>query len=135
MSALLNITSDVLAEGSYRALHAGDTYDMRFSARRNGVAISLVGAKVYLTIKDDEIKTDANARLQLSSSDPAEIEITDAVAGEFVVHFASTGPKSTASLSGLELPYDIQLILASGSIITLARGVIEFLPQITRATS
>lgn len=133
MSAKLDITSDRLQQDSYRVIHAGDDYDIQFTAVRNGVALDITGATIYFTVKDDEIKTDANAKLQLSTALIAEVEITDATAGEFTVHLVGSGSKSTASLSGQELPYDIQAILASGTKITLARGVIEFLAQITRA--
>lgn len=134
MSAKLDITEDRLTQASFRALHAGDTYDMGFTVERAGSPLNLVGATIYFTVKEDAIKSDANAKLQLSSVDSAEIEITDGAAGMFTVKFVGTGGKSTANVVG-EYPYDIQAQLASGTIITVARGVIEFLEQITRATS
>jgi len=134
MSAKLDITAERLSQDSFRALHGGDDYDFSFTAQRAGVVLDLTSATLHLTIKDDAIQTDTNARLQLSSAEVAEIEITDAAAGEFTVKFVGTGAKSTVSLEG-EYKYDIQAILASTTIITLARGVIEFLPQITRASS
>lgn len=134
MSVKLDIIADRLSQDSFRTLHAGDSYDMDFTAQRAGVVLDLTGATVHFTIKEDSIKTDANALLQLSSADAAQIELTDAAQGAFRVKFVGTGAKTTAGIVG-EFPYDIQAILASGTIITLARGVIEFLEQITRAIS
>ena len=134
MSAKLDITEDRLSQASFRALHAGDTYDMGFTVERAGSPLNIVGATIYLTVKEDEIKPDADAKLQLSTADAAEIEITDGPNGRFTVHFVGVGLKSTANIVG-EYPYDIQVKLAAGTIITVARGVIEFLEQITRATA
>lgn len=134
MSAKLDITEERLSQASFRALHAGDSYDMGFTVERAGVPLDLTAAKVYFTVKEDEIKTDADAKLQLTTDDAAEIEITSPTAGRFTVKFVGTGSKSTANIVG-EYPYDIQVKLAAGTIITVARGVIEFLEQITRATA
>ena len=135
MSVKLDITEDRLSQDSYRVLHAGDDYNMSFTVERAGSALDLTGsAVVYFTVKEDAIKSDANAKLQLSSADSAQIEITDAANGQFTVKFVGTGAKSTENMAGL-WPYDIQAKLDSGTIITVARGLIEFLEQITRATS
>lgn len=134
MSAKLDITEDRLTQSNYRVLHAGDDYNMSFTVERGGSPLNLTGAKIYFTVKEDSIKSDSNAKLQLSSDDSDEIEITNPTDGQFVVKFVGTGAKSTANVVG-EYPYDIQATLSSGTIITLARGVIEFLEQITRATT
>lgn len=134
MSARYDITASNLRAAEFRELHAGDDYEHQFTAQRAGAAINLTSAKLWFTIKDDSIDTDAQALLQLISTDPAEIEITDAVNGVFLVKFSGTGSKPTNDLEG-EWKYDIQALLNTGALITLARGVIEFLPDLTRATS
>ena len=134
MSVFLDITTEVLRGLGWRELVAGDDYDMQFTAQRGGSALSLVGAKLWLTIKDDPIATDAQAKLQLTSADAAEIEITDAANGVFLVKFVGTGAKSTADLEGL-WKYDIQVLMSGGTIITLARGAIEFLENLTRTVA
>lgn len=135
MSARYDITADNLRSLEFRVLHAGDDYNHQFTAQRGGSILILTGAKLWFTIKDASIDTDAQAQLQLTTdASPDEIEITDGANGIFVVKFVGTGGKSTADLEG-EWQYDIQALLASGALITLARGVIEFLPDITRTTS
>ena len=131
MSATYEITAENLRALSYRELFAGDDYPHQFKVQRGGVALSLAGAKVWFTVKEASLKADANAKLQLTSASSTQIEITDAVNGIFVVKFTGA---ATADLEGTWL-YDIQIKLASGTIITAARGVIEFLPNLTRATS
>lgn len=133
MSVKLDITEESLAQNSFRAIHAGDDYDMSFTASRVGVPFDLTGALIHFTVKEDSIKLDANAKLQLSSAQIAEIDITNPTQGAFVVKLVGTGAKTTANVVG-EYPYDIQVKLASGKKITLVRGVIEFLEQQTRAT-
>jgi hypothetical protein len=136
MSAVYDITAENLRLAGYRELHAGDDYDHQFTVQRAGAALSLVGATIWFTIKDSSLQSDAQALLQLSSAESAQIEITDAAGGVFLVKFRGTGTKSTADLEGL-WKYDIQVKLAapSSTIITVARGDIEFLDNLTRSTS
>lgn len=131
MSVRYDITADNLSGNGYRRLHAGDDYNHQFTVTRGGVALDLTGAKVWLTVKENPIETDAQAKLQLDSSNSAEIEITDADDGQFTVKFRNAG---TADLEG-KWWYDIQVKLADTTIITVAYGEIEFLPDITRATT
>lgn len=134
MSARHDITAENLRLLGFRELHAGDDYDHQFTAQRDGTALDLTAAKLWFTVKDDQMDLDSQSKLQLISDDTDQIEITDAVNGAFTVKFRGTGAKSTADLEG-EWLYDIQVLLAAGTIITLSRGAIEFLPDITRATS
>jgi hypothetical protein len=136
MSTQYHITAENLHQNGYRALHAGDSYDHNFTVTRGGSALDLSGAKLWFTIKEDSTQEDADAKLQLTSDDTAEIEVTDAVAGEFTVKFRGTGLKSTEDLEGT-WEYDLQAKLGdvAGTILTLAYGDIEFLKNITRATS
>lgn len=135
MSVVYHITADNLRSLGYRVLHAGDDYDHQFTVERPaGSPLVLTGATIWLTVKNSSLQDDAQALLQLSSAQVSEIEITDGTNGIFQVKFRGTGSKSTADLEGL-WKYDIQVKLASGTIITVARGDIEFLENITRTTS
>lgn len=127
MSVNFNITSEVLCSLGYRELHAGDDYPMQFIAKQGGAVIPL--SKVWMTIKRRSVETDAQALLTLTEG--AGITITDADNGVFVVQFDHA---DTQNLEGLH-KYDIQILSQSGDIITMARGKIEFLENITRATS
>jgi len=137
----VSVRYDMLAEAlearGYRPIHAGDTYDHDFTVVRAGEELPLAGAKLWLTVKETDLQADAQAKLQLTGTDPApeppaepgDIEITDAAHGAFTVHFL---PAATQDLAGT-WPYDIQAKLSSGEVITLCHGVIEFLENITRS--
>lgn len=134
MSQQLDITAENLISQNYRPLHAGDDYDYHLTFYRSGAVVDLTSAKIWLTVKDSPDVQDANANLQLISTDSDEIEIDDAINGSFIVKFRGSGDKSTADLEG-EWLYDIQIKLADGTIITIAYGAIEFLTNLTRTTS
>jgi hypothetical protein len=128
MSVRYDITADSLSMGGFRQLHAGDDYDHDFTLQRDGVVFNLTGAKIWFTVKEASVEADAAAKLQLDSATPADVEITDAAAGEFTVHFQQD---ATTDLEG-KWDYDIQVLTAAGEVITWARGKIEFLENLTR---
>jgi hypothetical protein len=130
MSVKYNITAEVLEAAGFRAIHAGDDYAHDFTATRGGNALDIDGGKVWFTVKEDSKLDDTKAKLQYDS-DGAGITITDGPAGEFTLNLADT---DTAGLEGL-WPYDIKARLggAGAAVIRLARGKIEFLPNLTRA--
>ena len=135
MSVKYNITSEVLQAAGFRVLHAGDDYNHSFTVERPaGTPLVLTGATLWLTVKDDTVVPDAEAKLQLVSTDSDQIEITDAVAGKFTVKFSSAGAKTTENLEGT-WGYDVQVKLASSVVMTLLRGDIQFLPSTTRSIS
>ncbi len=132
MSTELNITAEFLRSLSFRPIHAGDDYAYKFTLTLDGDPIDLTDAKAWFTVKESTVKTDAEAKLQLTSADPDEIEITDALNGELLVKFSG---EATGDLEGQWL-YDLQikaLIDGAEKIITVAWGAIEFLPNLTRA--
>ena len=132
MSTLYDITSEQLEYLGARQLHAGDDYPHPFSAERpEDTALDLTGALIWLTIKHKSTDVDSDAVLQYSSTEVSEIEVTDALNGLFTVHFSGSDKED---LEGTWF-YDIKVKLASGELVRLARGVIEFLPNITRASS
>lgn len=129
MSTLYDMRADALEYAGYRPIHAGDDYDHDFVAQmQSGSPYNLT--KVWFTVKHDTKDNDANAKLQYDSDTPADLEITDGPNGEFTLHLQA------ADTEDLEGPwfYDIQ-VLSSGEIVTVARGIIEFLPNVTRALS
>lgn len=128
MSVRYDITAEFLSRSNYRQIHAGDDYSHQFTVRRSGAALPLSGAKLWFTVKADESDLDSEAELQYTSDSIAEIEITDALNGQFTIHLRHA---DTDTMAGT-WSYDIQALLGSGEVITLARGVIEFLPNLTR---
>jgi len=131
MSVKYDITSDYLIRANFRPIHAGDDYDHCFTVERAGLPLDLTSAKLWFTIKADINETDTEAMLQYSSDLPAEIEITDILNGKFVIHIAAI---DTAEFEGT-WNYDIKAKLSTDKILRIARGVIQFLPNITRATT
>lgn len=136
MSIDLDITAEALEAQNFRPVVAGDDYDYRFSLTRDDQPLPLTGVDVmvWFTVKEDSVKSDADAKLQLSSADSAQIEITDAANGKFTVKFRAA---STQDLEGM-WKYDLQVkayINGTLKVMTVARGMIEFLPNLTRATS
>lgn len=134
MSARVDLTEDNLRAAGFRPLIAGDDYPMGFTAQRGGTILDLSAAKIWFTVKDDAIQPDSEALLQMDSDTAANIEIDDAAGGHFIVYFHGATDPNTADLEG-EWVYDIQALLSSGALITLSRGAIEFLPNLTRTTS
>jgi len=128
MSAQYDITAQYLIKSGFRPIHAGDDYDHYFTVERPpGTPLNLAGAKIWFTIKEDTVDTDAEAKLQYSSADTAEIEITDGPNGGFTIHLQAA---DTEGLAG-SWQYDIQVKLSTGKVITIARGAIELLTHVT----
>ena len=127
MSAQYDITSDFLIKSGYRPIHAGDDYDHSFTVERAGAPLNNM-AKIWFTVKEDFVDPDSEAKLQYSTDESSEIEITDPLNGAFVLHLQAA---DTEELAGT-WQYDLQAKLTTGKIITLARGVIEFLPHVTQ---
>jgi hypothetical protein len=129
MSARYDITEAFLVKSNYRPIHAGDDYDHSFTVERAGAALDLGGAKIWFTVKKDTNDADSEAKLQYVSTDVTEIEITDGPNGKFVIHLKDT---DTHDMEGT-WNYDIKSLLNTGKILRIARGVIQFLPNITQA--
>lgn len=128
MSVRYDITAEYLKRANYRQIHAGDDYSHSFTVRRAGLPMDLSAAKLWFTIKEDENDLDSEALLQYTSDSIAEIEITDGANGQFVLQLRHADTDTMAGTKN----YDIQVLLNTGEVITLARGVIEFLPNLTR---
>lgn len=133
MSAKHDITAENLRLQNARVLHAGDDYDHQFTIERPpGTPLDLTSATIWFTIKRSARESDNLAGLQLSTSDAAEIQITDPTVGKFTIKFRGSGTKTTENLAGI-WKYDISAKLGDTTLITLATGVIEFLENITRS--
>lgn len=128
MSVRYDITAAYLKRANYRQIHAGDDYSHSFTVRRAGLPMDLTAAKLWFTIKEDDNDLDSEALLQYTSDSIAEIEVTDAANGQFVVRLRHA---DTDKMVGTK-NYDMQVLLSTGEVVTLARGVIEFLPNLTR---
>jgi len=131
MSVKYDITADYLIRGNFRPIHAGDDYDHCFTVERAGLPLDFTSAKIWFTIKEDINDTDAEAMLQYDSDSVSEIEITDALNGKFTIHLNAA---DTADFEGT-WNYDIKVKLSTDKILRIARGVVQFLPNLTRATT
>ena len=130
MSAQYDITASGLRAANYRPIHAGDDYSHRFTVERPpGSPLDLTNAKLWFTVKQGSKESDAQAKLFYDSDNVADIEITVPAAGQFTIHFQAV---DTNTLEGTWV-YDIKALLSTGSILRLAYGTIEFLPNITKA--
>jgi hypothetical protein len=133
MSVKHDITEENLRLNSFRVLHAGDDYDYRFVISEGSSVMDLTGAKVWFTMKESTLESDAAAKLQLTSDDTDEVEIVaPATDGVIIIKFKSSGAKSTENLEGI-WDYDVQILTASNRVMTVAAGKIEFLPNLTRS--
>ena len=128
MSVRQDLTAEALQALGFRPIHAGDDYDLTITVQINGVAVDLTGAVAWFTVKEDAIDTDANAKLAYKSDQVTEIEFTDLINGVMKIYFREP---TTKDLEGL-WPYDLQVKISSGTIITVGRGDIEFLANLTR---
>lgn len=131
MSVKYDPTSDYLIRNNYRVIHAGDDYTLTFTVTRSGSALDLTSAKLWFTVKQDTDDTDAEAKLQYSTDDATEMQITSPTEGKFSLYLKD---EDTTALAG-SWNYDIKCKLGSGDVIRLARGTIEFLPNITQAST
>jgi hypothetical protein len=129
MSAQYDITAEYLIKSGYRPIHAGDDYDHSFTVTRAGAPLNLTAAKIWFTVKEDCVDPDSEAQLQYTTDDTSEIEITNPTGGVFIVHLKAA---DTTNMAGT-WQYDLQARLNTGKIITLAHGVIEYLPHVTQA--
>lgn len=127
VSSLYDMTANAMEYAGNRPLHAGDDYNHDFIVQ--GIAgVALPITKAWFTIKFRTKDADTDAVLQYVSTDAAKLEITDGPNGLLTVKF------NAADTEDLEGPwfYDLQ-VLSGGKVETVARGNIEFLPNITRA--
>lgn len=131
MSVKYDPTSDYLIRNNYRVIHAGDDYTHTFTVTRAGLSLDLSSAKLWFTVKQDTYDADAEAKLQYSTDDASEMQITSATEGKFSLYLKA---EDTSGMAG-SWNYDIKCKLGSGDLIRLARGIIEFLPNITQASA
>jgi len=131
MSVVHDITPDALRQSGFRPLHAGDDYDYTVAllAADGETPFDLAGASIWFTAKEAAILTDSEAKLQLTIG--SGISVPTPANGQLIVEFRGA---ETENLEGI-WKYDLQIKDSTGKIRTVAYGVLEFLPNITRATS
>lgn len=91
----------------------------------------LSGAVVYFTAKESTAFADARAVFQ-KSSPSSGITITDATAGELEITL-SASDTNTLPPKKMRLEYDLQIVTAGGTVLTLTRGILVVRPDVTRA--
>jgi len=132
MSQEYNITAAALERNNFRPIHAGDDYTHTFTVERPAdTPLDLTGAKLWFTIKRDNTDADSEALLAYSTAEATEMAIVTPASGIFKVTFKHD---DTADLAGT-WNYDIKALLATPERVRLARGIIEFLPNITQASA
>lgn len=143
MSQYLEITKKYLEQNNFRVLHAGDDYDMRFAITREGASLDLTDASLWFTVKESSTEEDSEAKLFLIGGDATdasadEIDVIDDTGGVILVKFRGEGAaqKATADLEGKWLcALKVKLGDTDSTKITVARGLIEFLPNLSRTTA
>jgi len=98
----------------------------------NGSVKSLVGAKLWFTVKDNESDADSAAKFQLSSTSSDQIEITDDVGGLADIKITNA---NTRSLEVQAYVYDVQVKDAASKISTVTKGTFVIVGDVTRATA
>ena len=99
-------------------LRRGDTTSVLLTI----TGLNLTGAKLWLTMKDSYDDADQAAALQLTSDDPAEIDIIDAAQGQARIFFE---PGDTEILEIRDYYFDIQVKHGTLGIKTVLAGILE----------
>jgi len=89
---------------------------------KNGNPISLVGASIFLTVK--ETKTDADVDAIISKDVTSHL---NAIGG--ITNIVLT--KTDTDVDAKEYYYDIELVDSSGNVTTLTSGIFEVIQDIT----
>ena len=92
----------------------------------NGNPVDLTGAQIKFTART---KIDRKKVIEKSSTDPAQITITDAANGKYEIYLI---PSDTYSLKPGKYVFDSQVTLSSGQVYTVVFGTIEVKPDVTR---
>lgn len=111
----------------------GDTNRFKLSVVKHQLTVDLTGAKIWFTAKHNVEDADSEAAIKLDSvTNPTQIFITDALHGKAEIVLV---PTDTAGLAeDTVLRYDVQ-VLENGNTTTVENGLIEIIPDITRAIS
>jgi hypothetical protein len=110
----------------------GDSRDQPFAIKykSNGNPVNLTGAQVRFTVRQNEDDVDFAFQYKnlAAGGSATQIEMTDAVNGQFTVHINST---DTAQVQGNQRYwYDVEIILA-GKTTTVVKDRVLFKQDIT----
>lgn len=114
----------------------GDTFRLLVQVKNQyGAEKSIVGSKVWFTVKRQYIDPDTLAVHRADSLDGSgDVVITDPSRGYVSVRmpaFKTQGFPDTID----SLVYDVQVLDASGDVVTVERGKLSVAPDVTRTTS
>lgn len=89
-------------------MYRGDNFDRLyiFKKKSDGTAFVLTGAVIKLTVRKG---VDLTVEFQLTNADQSEIEDSDLVNGQFIIHIK---PIDTSSMTPSMYIYDIQITIA-----------------------
>ncbi len=106
----------IITQGDYRTVN--------LTVQSNGSAQDITGATLWLTVKDDLTKEDADAIMQVTGS------IVDGTAGTAKFEINSNHSNKEAG----DYTYDIQIKLTDGSIYTLIKDDFQIIQDVTKTT-
>lgn len=107
------------------------TYDLTV-IDENGAVFPLTATTVWFTLKEAYTDADADAKIQLDSSDSSEIEIYDAASGKCYIKVRNT---HTQNLPPASYVYDVQVRRSNGDIGTVLWGTFALIDDVTRAVA
>jgi len=111
----------------------GDTFRLEASIKNQfGANKNITGAKVWFTVKREVIDFDTMAVFRADSSDGSgDVVITDATTGRVSIRMPANKTLFFPD-TNVVLVFDVQILDASGIVITVERGTITVEPDVTR---
>ena len=140
---MAHIRYRVLPLGESISIRRGDTFTLDVS----GLSNLTTRTNIWFTVKNDKEDADTSAEIQIdedngllyiNSAAPTaaangSITVTDAANGNLTVALEAV-ESAKLSLSG-RFSYDVQVLYASGDVVTETRGDADIIGDVTRATS
>ena len=114
----------------------GDTFRLKVHVKNQyGAEKNITGSKVWFTVKCRFTDQDALAVSRADSTDASgDVVITDATRGYVDVRMQAF-KTVTFPDTPVALVYDVQVLDASGDVITVERGLLTVTPDVTRTTT
>lgn len=111
----------------------GDTNTFLVTFVRNNAVVSLVGAKMWFTVKDKATDPDVNAIIALNSVDNSDQIVSSfPTSGQFQIQLTDADTDLLVKTAYL---YDVQVKEANGTVTTVQRGKLKVVRDITRTST
>jgi hypothetical protein len=109
-------------------LYRGDNRTFKVTCKDGeGAVVNITGATIKFSVK--EKIGDTTCKIEKSSAVATEINITDAVNGEYEIYLL---PADTQNLDIGSYEYDSELTTTTGKVYTTVRGEFNVLADVTR---